>query len=77
MKQLTNEIYRIRRKLELLNKSGIGQLIKDFCEFSKIEMEDNEISLNIKKLENKYLTIMDKNDQLDNQIEIEFNEKII
>ena len=35
MKQLTNDIYITKRKLELLGKYGIGQLIKDFCMLSK------------------------------------------
>ena len=72
MKQLTNDIYRTKQKLELLNSSGIGQLIKDFCILSKNEITDDEITLNIKKLENKYLTILDENDLLENQIKLEF-----
>lgn len=71
-KQLTNDIYRTKKKLELLNNFGIGQLIKDFCMLSKNEITDDEITLNIKKLENKYLTILDKNNQLENQIKLEF-----
>jgi len=73
MKQLTNDIYRTKQKLELLNSSGIGQLIKDFCILSKTEILDDEITLNIKKLENKYLTILDEHKQLINQLKIEFN----
>ena len=72
-KQLTNDIYRTKQKLELLNNSGIGQLIKDFCVLSKTEILDEEITLNIKKLENKYLTILDEHKQLINQLKIEFN----
>ena len=53
-KQLTNDIYRTKQKLELLNNSGIGQLIKDFCVLSKTEILDEEIFSNIKKLENKH-----------------------
>ena len=73
-KQLTNDIYRTKKKLELLNNSGIGQLIKDFCVLSKNEISNEEITLNIKKLENKYLTILDEYKQLINQLKIEFNE---
>ena len=73
-KQLTNDIYRTKKKLELLNNSGIGQLIKDFCVLSKNEISNEEITLNIKKLENKYLTILDEHKQLINQLKIEFNE---
>jgi len=72
-KQLTNDIYRTKKKLELLNNFGIGQLIKDFCMLSKNEITDDEITLNIKKLENKYLTILDEHKQLINQLKIEFN----
>lgn len=72
-KQLTNDIYRTKQKLELLNNSGIGQLIKDFCVLSKTEILDEEIFSNIKKLENKYLTILDEHKQLINQLKIEFN----
>lgn len=72
-KQLTNDIYRTKKKLELLNNFGIGQLIKDFCMLSKNEVTDDEITLNIKKLENKYLTILDEHKQLINQLKIEFN----
>ena len=73
-KQLTNDIYRTKKKLELLINSGIGQLIKDFCVLSKNEISNEEITLNIKKLENKYLTILDEHKQLINQLKIEFNE---
>lgn len=72
MRQLSNDIYRTKKKLELLNNLGIGQLIKDFCMLLKNEVTDDEITLNIKKLENKYLTILDENDQLENQIKLEF-----
>ena len=71
-KQLTNDIYRTKKKLELLNSPGIGQVIKDFCMLLKNEVIDDEITLNIKKLENKYLTILDENDQLENQIKLQF-----
>lgn len=71
-KQLTNDIYRTKKKLELLNSPGIGQLIKDFYMLLKNEVTDDEITLNIKKLENKYLTILDENDQLENQIKLQF-----
>ena len=73
-KQLTNDIYRTKQKLELLNSFGIGQVIKDFCMLLKNEITDDEIILNIKKLENKYLTILDEHKQLINQLKIEFNE---
>ncbi len=72
MKNLINDTYRTRKKLELLGNFGIGQLIKDYCMLSKNEITDDEITLNIKKLENKYLTILDKNEQLENQIKLEF-----
>jgi len=72
-KQLTNDIYRTKKKLELLNSFGIGQVIKDFCMLLKNEITDDEIILNIKKLENKYLTILDEHKQLINQLKIEFN----
>ena len=72
MKQVINDTYRTKKKLELLGNFGIGQLIKDYCMLSKNEITDDEIILNIKKLENKYLTILDKNDQLENQIKLEF-----
>lgn len=73
-KQLTNDIYRTKKKLELLNSFGIGQVIKDFCMLLKNEISNEEITLNIKKLENKYLTILDEHKQLINQLKIEFNE---
>ena len=71
-KQLTNDVYRTKQKLELLNSPGIGHVIKDFCMLLKNEVIDDEITLNIKKLENKYLTILDENDQLENQIKLQF-----
>ena len=37
MKQLTNDIYRTKKKLELLEAEGIGQLLMDF---SKIVFKD-------------------------------------
>ena len=70
-KQLTNEIIRTRKKLELLNSSGIGQFIKDFCDLFENETTYGEITLKLKKLENKYLTILDKSDQLENQIKLD------
>ena len=61
MKQVTNEVYRTKKKLELLESEGIGQLLVDF--YNKIAIypeqyvENNTRSL-IKILKEDYLKIM-------------------
>ena len=42
MKQVTNEVYRTKRKLKLLEEDGIGQLLFDFNKCINKEA-DNEI----------------------------------
>lgn len=54
------EFCKTKKKLELLNNFEIRYLIKDFCVFFETEITEEEISLIIKKIENKYLTILDK-----------------
>ena len=61
MKQLTNDIYRTKKKLELLESEGIGQLLVDVLikttESNKIPI-DERANLLIKNLRQDYLKIM-------------------
>ena len=71
-KHLTIDIYKTKKKLKLLESGGIGQLIKDFCIISDIQLTDDEIYKNILFLENKYLMEIEKSNSLVNQLEIKF-----
>ena len=61
MKQLTNDVYRTKKKLELLESEGIGQLLVDVLikttESNKIPI-DERANLLIKNLRQDYLKIM-------------------
>ena len=60
MKQLTNDIYRTKKKLELLEAEGIGQLLVDFL----ITFNENSVELDsIEKVTN-HLTTLIKQDYL-------------
>lgn len=76
-KQLTNDIYRTKKKLELLESEGIGQLLVDFLmETDKdYQMYSKEITIKDSKhfieiLEKRYKTILQESKPL-RQIEME------
>jgi len=58
MKQLTNDIYRTKKKLELLEAEGIGQLLVDFNKMQDKYTKEEEVSDYIKLLKSNYLKIM-------------------
>lgn len=64
MKQVTNEVYRTKRKLKLLKEEGIGQLLFDFYQSSSTYNMPNwaieqDVSLLISELKQKYLFILE------------------
>ncbi len=63
MKQVTNEVYRTKRKLKLLEEDGIGQLLFDFNKYmnKKANNEIVEVSTEyiISELKQKYLSILE------------------
>lgn len=79
MKQLTNDIYRTKKKLELLETEGIGQLLVDVLmkttESNKIPV-DERANLLIKNLRQDYLRIM-QDHKPSKQLKIEYDEKNI
>mgnify|MGYP000883525286 FL=1 len=72
MKQLTNDIYRTKKKLELLEAEGIGQLLVDFNKMQDKYTKEEEVSDYIKLLKNNYLKIM-QDYKPSKQIKIEYN----
>lgn len=71
-KQLTNDIYRTKKKLELLEAEGIGQLLVDFNKMQDKYTKEEEVSDYIKLLKNNYLKIM-QDYKPSKQIKIEYN----
>lgn len=62
MKQLTNEGYRSKRKLKLLEEDGIGQLLFDFYKVTSNRPDwaiEQDVSLLIHELKQKYLSILE------------------
>lgn len=65
MKELTNDVYRTKRKLKLLEEDGIGQLLSDFYleladeNTSEKTAEQGTISV-IQRLKEKYNTLLSK-----------------
>ena len=63
MKQVTNEVYRTKRKLKLLEEDGIGQLLFDFnkCINKKANNEIVEVLTEyiVSELKQKYLSILE------------------
>jgi len=62
MKQLTNEGYRSKRKLKLLEEEGIGQLLLDFYKATSNRPDwaiEQDVSLLIHELKQKYLSILE------------------
>lgn len=62
MKQLTNEVYRTKRKLKLLEEEGIGQLLFDFYKSTSDSPDwaiEQDVSLLILELKQKYLTFLE------------------
>jgi len=65
MKQLTNEGYRSKRKLKLLEEEGVGQLLLDFYQLSSSYNTPNctveqNVNLLISKLKQKYDLILEE-----------------
>lgn len=62
MKQVTNEVYRTKRKLKLLEEDGIGQLLFDFYKATSNSPDwaiEQDVSLFIHELKQKYLSILE------------------
>lgn len=62
MKQLTNEVYRTKRKLKLLEEEGIGQLLFDFYKYTTNDSEwaiQQDVSFLMSELRKKYLTLLE------------------
>lgn len=62
MKQLTNEVYRTKRKLKLLEEEGIGQLLFDFYKSTSDSPDwviEQNVSLLVSELKQKYLTFLE------------------
>ena len=73
MKQLTNDIYRTKKKLELLEAEGIGQLLVDFRKIQSEESTETSVSEDMVFLKQYYLRIM-QDYKPSKQIKIEYNE---
>lgn len=72
-KQLTNDIYRTKKKLELLEAEGIGQLLVDFRKIQSEESTETSVSEDMVFLKQYYLRIM-QDYKPSKQIKIEYNE---
>ena len=72
-KQLTNDIYRTKKKLELLEAEGIGQLLVDFRKIQSEESTETSVSEDMIFLKQYYLRIM-QDYKPSKQIKIEYNE---
>ena len=62
MKQLTNEVYRTKRKLKLLEEEGIGQLLFDFYKSTSNSPNwaiEQDVSLLISELKKKYRLVLE------------------
>ena len=62
MNQLTNEVYRTKRKLKLLEEEGIGQLLFDFYKSTSDSPDwaiEQDVSLLISELKQKYLLVLE------------------
>lgn len=62
MKQLTNEVYRTKRKLKLLEEEGIGQLLFDFYKSTSDSPDwaiEQDVTLLVSELKQKYLTVLE------------------
>ena len=77
-KQLTNDIYRTKKKLELLETEGIGQLLVDVLVKTSTNVENitERVELLSKSLKKDYLEIM-QDYKPSKQIKIEYNEENI
>jgi len=76
MNQLTNEVYRTKKKLELLESEGIGQLLVDF--YNKIyeypeKYIENNTRLIIDLLKQDYLRLIENYKPNSKQSKIEFH----
>lgn len=71
-KQLTNDIYRTKKKLELLEAEGIGQLLVDFRKIQSEESTETSVSEDMVFLKQYYLRIM-QDYKPSKQIKIEYN----
>ena len=73
-KQLTNDIYRTKKKLELLETEGIGQLLVDILVKTSTNVENitERVELLSKSLKKDYLEIM-QDYKPSKQIKIEYN----
>ncbi len=76
MKQLTNDVYRTKKKLELLEAEGIGQLLVDFSKIVFKESTEVDVLTDMFFLKQQYLKII-QDYKPSNQTKIEFNEKNI
>ena len=74
MKQLTNDIYRTKKKLELLETEGIGQLLVDVLVKTSTNVENitERVELLSKSLKKDYLEIM-QDYKPSKQIKIEYH----
>ena len=73
MKQVTNEVYRTKKKLELLESEGIGQLLTDFSKLTDKYVNENEIKDNMELLVSHYKGILQEY-KPSKQFKINFNE---
>ena len=72
MKQLTNDIYRTKKKLELLEAEGIGQLLVDFRKIQSEESTETSVAEDMVFLKQYYLKII-QDYKPSKQIKIEYN----
>ena len=74
MKQLTNDIYRTKKKLELLETEGIGQLLVDVLVKTSTNVENitERVELLSKSLKKDYLEII-QDYKPSKQTKIDFN----
>lgn len=71
-KQLTNDIYRTKKKLELLEAEGIGQLLMDFSKIVFKESTEVSVLTDMILLKQQYLKII-QDYKPSKQIKIEYN----
>ena len=72
MKQLTNDIYRTKKKLELLEAEGIGQLLVENKKIQSEESTETSVVEDMILLKQQYLKII-QDYKPSKQIKIEYN----
>lgn len=73
MNQLTNEVYRTKKKLELLESEGIGQLLVDFSKMQDKYTQEEDVIGFMNSLKEHYLRLIENYKPNSKQSKIEFH----